>query len=1090
MFQRRRIVTLFLTITCISFFSLDVFAQTAGIVGSVKDPSGAVLPGVSITVKNTGTGLSRNVLTNETGDYTVPLLPIGSCEITAEFTGFKSEVKSGITLKIDDRIRVDFTLQVGNVSERILVTEAAPLVQSENASIGNVIDNAKIVELPLDGREFYQLARLNPGVYEPAQNSTIGFRGGFNVAGASEVTNSYSLDGVENMDMASNQPAHRPSVDTIQEFKVLTGTYSAEYGRHSGGQIIVTTKSGSNEIHGSGFEFYRNSKMDAKNFFNTGAKSPFTRNQFGGTIGGPIVKNRTFFFGGFEGNRAHEQQTVRSTVPSVKMRSGDLSELLAPTNPFTGTATTIRDPLTGQPFPGNIIPANRINRVSKELIDIWYPAPNLSGARNYEANGTRTEYRNQWNIKIDHKFSDKNNLSGGYQYMNNSPYEGLGNIPLCASRTLPGLGCTDITKTQAAFISDVHVFSPNMIHELRLGFTRLYALRIPEAGTKGISQRLAIPGLPGADFKYNQGGPQVSIAGFATVGPSSGNPQGRWDNTYNIIDHWNFNHGSHSLKAGADLRMFQFNSFHAAGRPGAFTFVTGSSSLTNYSLGDFLLGLPRTASRNTGVPYTVTTDVSYNFFFQDDWKVSGKLTVNLGVRYEYNRPVRERADQIASFDPATNSVRVAHCGKAIVDANGNLVYTPGNCSKREVWAFDKNNFGPRIGIAYRPMANSSFVVRAGYGVYYDDIVSGNGLSGLWRGLPFRITTTITTTPSNPISLSDPFTPAPGRPLARYTQPSINPNMVTPYIQQWSFGLQRELTSSLALETTYYGSTGNKLVEAIPINNPDPGPSATTDARRPYQPWGGISNTGNVGRSYYNSLQVRLDKRMANGLSGLIAYTWGKSIDTGTGTATGSDGDSGVQNPKNYYADRGLSGFDVRHRFVGSYLVEIPIGRGHRFLGDAPGGVDAVLGGWQLSGIVTVQTGNPFSPTTADNTGGAVGTQRPNVLRDWHVDNPGPNRWYDRTAFCWQASCGFAANSFGNAGRNSLTGPSLKKWDLSLQKNFALHEQHRLQFRAEMFNFTNHPNFFLPAGRVDQASGGTISQALPGRVVQFGVKYVF
>ena len=1089
MFAQRQPALILMVIACVTVFSANVFAQTASTVGTVKDPSGAVLPGVSITVKNAGTGLTRNVLTNETGDYTVPLLPVGSYEISAEFPGFKSEVKSGITLRIDDRLRVDFMLQVGDVSERIVVTEAAPLVQSENASIGNVIDNSKIVELPLDGREFYQLARLNPGVYEPAQNSTIGFRGGFNVAGASEVTNSYSLDGVENMDMASNQPAHRPSVDTIQEFKVLTGTYSAEYGRHSGGQIIVTTKSGSNEVHGSGFEFYRNSRMDARNFF-AQDKSPFTRNQFGGTIGGPIVRNRTFFFGGFEGNRADEQQTVLSTVPSEKMRRGDLSELLDPSNPFTGAATAVRDPLTGQPFVGNIIPENRINRVARELMAIWYPIPNLGGSRNYVANGTRTEYRNQWNIKVDHRISDSNNLSGGYQYMNNSPYEGLGYISLCGTRTLPAHGCSDITKTQAAFISDVHVFSPNLIHELRLGFTRLYALRVPEAGTKGISQRLAIPGLPGAEFDYNQGGPQVSIAGFATIGPSSGNPQGRWDNTYNIIDHWNLNYGSHAFKGGADLRMFQFNSFHASGRPGTFTFVSGASSLTGLALGDFLLGLPRTASRNTGVPYTVTTDVSYNFFFQDDWKVSDKLTLNLGVRYEYNRPVRERADQIASFDPATNSVRVAHCGKAIVDASGSLVYTPGNCDDREVWKFDKNNFAPRIGIAYRPTANSSFVVRAGYGVYYDDIVSGNGLSGFWRGLPFRITSTVTTVPSNPMSLSDPFTPAPGRPEARYTQPSIEPNMVTPYVQQWSFGLQRELTSSLALETTYYGSTGNKLVDSIPINNPDPGASATTDARRPYQPWGALSHTANIGRSYYNSLQVRLDKRMSKGTSGLISYTWGKSIDTGTGTATGSDGDSGTQNPKDYYANRGLSGFDVRHRFVGSYLIQIPIGQGHRFLGNAPRVVDAILGGWQLAGIITLQTGSPFSPTTADNTGGAAGTQRPNVLRDWRVENPGPNQWFDRNAFCWQASCGLAPLTFGNAGRNSLIGPSVKKWDFSLMKTFDVYEEHRFQFRAELFNFTNHPNFFLPAGRVDQASGGTISQAGPGRTVQIGLKYTF
>ncbi len=1088
MFKQRGIAISLLSLCCVVLFSQNLLAQTASIVGTVKDPTGAVLPGVAMTVKNTGTGLSRDTITNETGDYTVPLLPVGTYEITAELPGFKTSAKSGITLKIDDRIRVDFALDVGNVTDKIVVMESAPLVQSENASVGNVIDNTKIVELPLDGREFYQLARLNPGVYEPAQNSTIGFRGGFNVAGASEVTNSYSLDGVENMDMASNQPAHRPSVDTIQEFKVLTGTYTAEYGRHSGGQIIVTTKSGTNQIHGSAFEFYRNSKMDAKNFFNTGDKSPFHRNQFGGTIGGPIVKNRTFFFGGFEGNRANEQQTILSTIPSAKMRTGDLSELLDPSNPFTGAVTTVKDPVNGANFGGNIIPPARINRVAQILMDTWYPIPNRSGGQNYLANGTRTEYRNQWNAKVDHKFTDKNNLSAGYQYMNNNPYEGLGYISLCGTRTLPGHGCTDTTKTQVAFISDVHVFTPATINELRLGYTRLYALRIPEAGDKGIADKLAQPGLPGAQFKYNQGGPQVSISGFATIGPSSGNPQGRWDNTYNIIDHLSLNRGNHGIKLGTDLRYFQFNSFHAANRGGVFTFVNGSSSLTNYGFADFLLGLPRTANRNTGIPYTVTTDVSYNFFAQDDWKVSNKLTVNFGLRYEYNRPIRERADQIASFDPATNSVRVAHCGKATVDAGNNLIYTPGNCDSREIWTFDKNNFAPRIGIAYRPLANSTFVVRGGFGLYYDDIVSGNGLSGLWRGLPFRITSTITTVPSNPISLSDPFTPAPGRPVARYTQPSISPNMVTPYIEQWSFGLQKELTSSLALETTYYGSTGNKLVDSIPINNPDPGPSSTTDARRPFQPWGAISNTGNIGRSYFNSLQVRMDKRFAQGVSGLVSYTWGKSIDTGTGTATGSDGDSGTQNPKDYFADRGLSGFDVRHRFVGSYTLEIPVGQGHHFLNKPSKVLDAVAGGWQLSGIVTLQSGSPFSPTAADVTGGAVGSQRPNYLRDWRVSNPTPDQWFDRSAFCGAASCGLT--SFGTAGRNSLIGPPLKKSDLSLQKFFAVREGQRLQFRAEMFNFTNHPNFFLPSGRVDLATGGKISQSQAPRVVQLGLKYLF
>lgn len=1083
--MRRRIV--WALVACVLVVAVNAYAQStrATIVGTVKDPSGAVLPGVTVIAKNVDTGLTRNTVTNEVGDYTLPLLPIGSYEVSAEIGGFKTQVKSGITLQVDDRLRVDFAMEIGQISEKVMVTGEAPLLQSENASIGNVIDHAKIVDLPLDGREFYSLAQLNPAVYAPAQGSTLGFRGGMNIAGVSEIANSYTLDGVENMDAASNQPAHRPSVDTIQEFKVLTGTYPAEYGRYSGGQVIVTTKSGTNDFHGTAYNFYRNSAMDARNFFAT-TVSPFTRNNFGGTIGGPVIKNRTFFFGGYEGRRDSQQMTAVATVPSMLMRGGNFSELLNAANPFTGRVTTITDPVTKKAFDNNVIPPNRIDPVAAKLIDLEYGKPNRVGANNYLADGPDVITNDQFNARIDHKQSDKHNLSTGYEFMNLREQAPFGNS-LCSTRFMPGQGCLDVTKTQTVFVSDVYIFSPSLIHELRLGYTRLTAIRTPGLADSTLATQLGIPGLPGAVFPHNQAGPQVTISGFATLGPGGSLPQGRSTNTYNLIDSMTVNRGSHSFKFGMDWRYFQFNSFHAQDRNGTLGF---NGFMTGYAMADFLLGFPRTASRNTGIPYTVTTDDQYDFYFQDDWKASSRFTFNLGLRYEYNRPIYERTDQISSWDPTTNMLRLPHGGVSYVDSTtGQLVIKPGNTDSRAVWNADKNNFAPRIGIAFRPTASNSFVIRSGYGIYYNLTPNGNGMSGLYRGLPYRISSSITASTTIPIALGDPFTRAPGRAAARFSHLGVANNYLTAFAQQYSLGIQKELTSSLMLETTYMGSRGTKIFDTLAINQPRPG-AGSVDARRPYQPWGTITYTDNMGNSWYNSLQAKVERRMAKGVSGLLSYTFGKSTDTGTGLGAGGDGNYATQDPLNYKANKGLSAFDIRHRFVGSYVIELPFGKGRHFMNGASRPLDMLFGGWMVSGILTLQSGAPFTPTISFDNANTGTTNHPNLIGDWHVDHASPERWFNRNAFCYAASCGLAQYTYGNAGRNILRGPGKKNLDFSLMKDFMIQEGKSLQFRGEFFNLTNHPNFFLPSGTVDLATGGTISQAANARTVQLALKFIF
>jgi hypothetical protein len=1051
---------------------------TATIRGTVRDQSGAVVPGANITVQNTNKGWTRTTVTNGLGDYVITQLPADTYSITAQLTGFKTEVREAVVLQVGQEGRIDFTLAVGGLEEKVVITAGAPLVQSENAMVGNVIDEQKIKEMPLNGREFWQLARIAPNVFEPPQGSTLGFRGGFNVAGNPEVNNYFILDGIDNNDETTAQPTHRPSVDGIREFKVLTGLYSAEYGRQSGGQIVITTKSGTNEFHGTAFEFLRNDNLDARNFFLRGAKPELKRNQFGGSGGGPIFKDKTFFFLTYEGLRLSESVATLRTVPTEKMRRGDLSEI----------SGTIRDPQTGQPFPNKLIPDARIHKTSRTLLQFW-PLPNQPGiANNFAFNGARTQNQNQWSARIDHRLSNSNNLFGSYQFMQRRNFEPSN--PLCGNRGLPLFSCTEPERTQHIALVDTHVFSPRLINEFRVGYNRLRTNRFQDDLSLGnVVQKLGLPqggtgGLAGPEF-FNTGVPQVGVTGFATIGGPTNLPQGRRANTYHLADSVTYTSGSHTFKGGADYKRFLFNSFFTQFGRGDFQF---NGQFTGNAYADFLLGLLRTTSRAPGEPFSNTYTTQLGFYGQDDWKVSQKLTLNFGLRYELNYPELERVNKMSSFDPATGLVPVADGRLINIDpATGNLVAVGTSRLGRRLWELDTNNFAPRVGFAYRPFGDSSTVVRGGYGLFYNQIVAGNGLSQMYRGIPFRFRQTFTNTTSLVVSTWE--TPFPsGASGAGFTPEGIAHKFPSAYIQQWSFGVQREMFSNMVVELTYLGSKGTRLPISYNINQPTPAAGAI-QGRRPYRQWSSINFRDAVGTSNYHGLSLRVERRFSSGLSFLTSWTFSKSIDIGAPPSTGGAGEAAVLNPRNLKAERGLSEFDQRNNFVTSVVYELPWGRGKRWMSAAPALVDHILGGWQLTGILRFQSGRPFTVTTGRDISNTGATNRPNVVGDPKLDKPTADRWFNTDAFSDTLPAGTFA--FGTAGKNIVTADGINNFDLGLFKNFNLGEERRLQFRAEFFNLANHANFGIPErNRAASAFGRVNATTTLNRQIQFGLKFVF
>ncbi|MBI4474765.1 MAG: TonB-dependent receptor [Acidobacteria bacterium] len=1039
------------------------YAQTGALTGTITDPDGAVLPGVQIRVTNLDTNAERMFVTNDRGDYNVPLLPAGTYRIEAALPGFKTAVADKIEVNVDDRLRIDLTLQVGEIAEKLVVTEAPPLLQSETSSVGIVIDNQKVVELPLNGRQFESLAQLVPGSLSAAPGSSLSFRGGFNAAGARETANSNMLDGLDNNDPAINNFTLRPIVDAIQEFKVLANTYSAEFGRGGGAQVIVSTKSGTNEFHAGVWEFLRNDKLDARDFFNkkgTGPKPPFRRNQFGAIAGAPIIRDRTFFFAAYEGIRRRQLFTSLQQVPTEAFRRGDFSAATAP----------IRDPenRSGPVFLGNIIPANRINPIAKRILDrgsFPLPTPGLAAPNNFLAINPFPNDVNQYSARLDHRIDGSNTLFGRYGFTKDTL-----ETPCAANgqtNCLPGFAHDDITRAHSLSIVDTHIFSPRMILELRAGFNRQLQSRIAlTSGRTDISSELGIPGSPDPrDF----GHPSIVIPGFSTIGDRG--YQSRAGTTGQAAASLNYTAPSHSIRAGVDLRKILFY----AGSNFRET-IRFSDTWTGNTFADFLLGLPSQTSRDPTDSFGYHVVNSYDWFVQDDYIVSNRLTLNLGLRYEYNTPDVEKQNRLAQLNVVTLKYEIA--GR---DGASRALYSP-----------DKNNFGPRLGFAFRPNGGGKTVVRGGYGVFYDIAVVGNNFFFVRTGPPFQKPETFNAGSSlSDLSLSNPFPTARLTSSPIFDSPAIDPQFRDAYLQHWSLGVQRQLPKNTVFEVTYVGNKGTRLVKTVDVNQafPEAGPTPPpVQSRRPIPNYGAVPVLQSSGSSIYHGLLGRLQRRLTSGLSFLASYTYGHAIDDSTGGNV-------AQDSRNLKADRGSSDFDARQRFVISYIYELPFGRQKQFGRDWGPVLNTLFGGWELSGIGTFQSGRPIF-VQLSNQNSATGSTRDRPDIAYIIDpqyiqttaKPVIANRTDKTVYLDPAVFSIPARgTFGNAPRNYFDGSGTNNWDLMIAKNFR-NEGFNVQFRAEFFNAFNHPSFNQPNRNPDNRAFGTItSTLLQNRQIQFGLK---
>ena len=1033
---------------------------TASIVGRVSDSSGAVLPGVTITATNEGTGLRREAITNESGNYTIPLLPIGAYTAESQLSGFRTEIRRGVVLNVDARVRLDLTLQVGQMTENVQVTGESPLVQTEDSAVGFVVDNKKIVELPLNGRKFEQLVQLVPGAVQAAEGSLNANRGLFSIAGQPEVSSSFLLDGVDNIDPVVRIYAYRPSIDLIQEFKVQTSTYSAEFGRNSGAVVNVTTKSGTNEFHGSAWEFHRNAALNAKNFFDSPMdKIPhLVKNQFGVSMGGPIKQNKTFFFGLYEGQRSREAASRVASVPSLAWRRGD----------FSGLSQPIIDPGTGQAFSGNIIPIARFNPNSLAILNyirkdgkLSFPEPNRGllpnvSVSNYLGNPVTQDDINDFSGKIDHEFTLALRLSGRASYTRNPIFDPYGDqIQSDPTRRVDGYPTSSNQYRTQIGLNLSWVRSTATVVDLRAGYSRLNQPYKPlELGPNEIqafpTQRLAF--IP------------INIQGLDQIGRGGGFD--RAVNTYNYVFSLVHTRGNHAMKFGADFRRYLFN-FYTGGPPSINFNSVNRPGHTGFAFADFLLGLPDQTSIGLGDPAGHPRKFEMAYYFQNDWKLTPKITLNLGLRYEFYKRITERDNRMSGWDLATNSVIIA-------GQNGetsSLVHG------------DHNNFAPRFGFAYRPFGGSATVLKGGIGVFYDNDERHN--ADIINNYPRVVNQTFD---DQLFRLS--FTPAGAFPqeAARVASTvNINArdrNFPDTYSYQYNFGIQHQVLGGVLVDLTYVGSTSRRLIRTRDINQPRIVNGVALP--RPYAGFARINYTEWTANSNYNSLQSRIEKRFAQGVTFISSYTFGKSIDDKGGQGAASSGTP--QDSYDLRAERGISDFDVKHVYRFSWVTELPVGAGRRFMGNLSGPAEFLIGGWQLSGVFSAQSGRPFTPRlTGNNSGSFAGADRPDLIGDPKLSNPDPNTgWVNAAAFRTPAPL-----TFGNSGRNIVLSDGLQSVDLTLGKVFKTTETTRLEFRSEFFNVLNHPNFGLPNATVNSPQFGTVGRtSTTSRQIQFGVRFQY
>jgi hypothetical protein len=997
--------------------------STATIQGSVTDQKGAVIPNATVTVRNRATSFERTTQTDSEGNYQIAALPVGNYSVEVKLQGFKTNTADLVQVEVARTVVQNFQLEVGDITQQVQVTSESPVIETATTSVGTVINQRTVQEIPLNGRHFVDLGLLIPGSVTPPQNGflTAPLRGqgsfAFNTAGNREDTVNFMINGVNLNDMVQNQITFQPSINTVQEFKVDNSTFSAEYGRNSGAIVNIATRSGSNDYHGEFFEFFRNEVLDARNFFDA-KKPPFKRNQFGFNIGGPVNfphfgeggpylsykgKNRTFFFFSYEGLRQRQGLTLTSNVLTDAQRASATNPTVVALLPFIPRATSV-----------DIVNGVQVAR--------------------FAGSGTAPVNIDQGTIDVSHTIGENDRLHGYYALQRD--FRGEPNLQL---NTMPGFGDTRQSRRQIFTLNEVHTFGANLVNEARFGFNRIHISFTPNFQenpedffiNNGVHRPIGIPQISINGFNFNLGGP-------------SNFPQGRSDTTYVVSDTLNYLKGKHSFKFGGEWRRFYNNNFTLdTGTftfPNVNTFLSGTNAiLFNQTLGD------RSSAIAQG---------ALGFYVQDNYKWRPNITLELGLRYDWNMSPTERFNRFVIFDPATRSL-----------------FQIGTNGFDDVYSQNNSNFEPRVGIAWDPFKDGKTSVRAAYSILTDQPVT-NVVTPLSSNPPLATPINVT---SGTISFQNPGN------TSGLAPNNVDPDYQNAYVQSWNLNVQREVKYGLALTVGYFGNKGTHLRVSRNINQPINGgarPFPTVSLTSPIRPGTTLGNIVQIegsGNSIYHALWVTANKRLARGLQFNTSYTFSKSIDYNSLNSQGVI----VQNSFDVRSNRGLSDFDARHRFVFSGLYELP------FHGNQ------LTEGWQLSSIIQSQTGNPV--TIVVNNAAFTGTNntvRPDVTGPIAILGT-PNRWFDIAPFV------VPVGRFGSLGRNVVIGPGFNNVDFSVIKRTMITEDKLIEFRAEVFDLFNHANFGQPGRVVGSSNFGQITNTRfatgdsgSSRQLQFALKFKF
>jgi hypothetical protein len=1075
-------------ISSILLCGAPLFGQvdTGAIVGTLRDQSGAVIPSAKVTITEQSTNVPTVAQSNAQGDYVSPPLRSGTYSVKIEAPGFASQTRTGIRLQVQDRLKIDFNLTVGQVSNNVVVTSGSPAINTQGSALGQVISSQVMTELPLDGRDPMQLAALSTGVVMTTVGTNGNTGGGsgsgndagnltsFAADGARGTLNNFLLDGIDNNSNDTGGPLLRTSVDALGEFKIQTNSFSAEFGRSGGAAINAVTRSGTNAYHGDAFEFFRNSALDARGYFEdpTSKKASFKQNQFGGTIGGPILRNRLFWFGDYQGTIYRNPYTYVSSVPTLDQRSGNFSEagnavIYDPNtyNPVTDTRTA---------FSSNTIPTPRIDQLAQRIIDL-YPLPNQTGLlkNNFIITPVGQDHVDQGDFRGDYDPSQTNQLffrwsQSGRTYVTPTPLPGLAN----GGNSSQGMGSEN---SMGAALGETHTFTPNTINQFRIGFNWIGINRgIPPGGIVPPPTDLQVPGV--ALNPKTNGITLFSPSGYRRVGDPGYAPTLLSSEERQITDVVNLLRGNHTIAIGAEMRWSQYNIFQVPAPNGSFSFSgqftqNPLDSSGGDGLADELLGLPINSTIDTLINVRNRQYVP-SAFIQDDYRAKSNLTLNLGLRYDYFSPIVSVNNQQSNFDYAT----------------GQLIVAGQNGASRGLVTPDHLNFSPRVGFAWNVKPQT--VLSSGFGIFWSgqEIRTAAPLQ-LAYNLPFYYQPTFVSDGITPVlTVSGGFPPLDPLNAPDPGVTSVDSRLRTPSYAEWNLSFQQGLPFAMTMELSYAGSKGTHLQSLVDQNQVvTPGPG-DIQPRRPYPTFGPFAAIENRGNSTYDSLQAKVDKRSSHGLYFLSSFTWSKAINDQPEICCNQPY---PQNSWDIPADKGLADFDQRLRWVISADYQLPFLR-------EPGSSEhshiaaAVFGGWHVGGIYTLATGFPFSPEIGydpSNTG-SQGLLRPNQIENGNLPKGqrNPNLWFNVNAYALPASY-----TYGDARRNSLVGPGFNNLDASLRKIFATTKSQSVEFRAEFFNLLNHPNFAQPDPFITDgpgAAGVITSTSLANREIQLALKYRF